>query len=824
MTMNRKANPRIPRARAAVLVATLVVVGFSAIAGRIAVATTTSVERVAAGNAKYGTGEYEAARAAYEEALAEREESAEILYNLGNVAHRLGEFEAATQHYRDALLVLRGQSGLERKILYNLGNNAYRRGMSQAEEDPEGAIETLNEAAAHYEDVIDRVRSLRGREAQNLAELDAAYNLEIVRIRIKEIQDRLTQDDEEQQEAPPEIADLVTEWLDAERALAARVATQRLVELDDDARMSLAAEIVAKKRELAETATEVLTRLGELRDRAKEAAAAAAGPGPGSGALPSGGAGLPGGAPGAPPPPRPAEAYESALESATFASTANEQLITDLDGAVPSDDALAAAELGIEMTIDPIAATLLAVDPMKGVERTALVATEDAMRMRADTQRLDASDAAGRAFATTRQSTNVSRAQNLATLCDAFATEMQAQLDAAAAANGAAPGPATSPRDDGPPTDDEPPLPSKEERLLEALRFGATEAGAAQQNAAVALEIFEEPSPESVDAPDFESAIGEQSKAVEHLAAAHAAIEDALKNWVTLLQDAVDVEEAVVQITRAVKDVEARGEAGGAGEEASEAPSADQVASAGAAALAAQTDNIERTRRVLQGLGEQLAQSQAMQQMLAQQGQAGGAPGGGTPGGGTPGGSGPGGSGPGAAPQGPGATGPDYEEIDGLVREALAAEREACDLLAASQVAAADPPATLALEKLREALDKANPDQDEQQKSQEQDDQGQDGESDESQPPEDPEGEPGEPDEPEDPQDSDPQEEEETPAEPAAPEESEDGEPQPTLKLTPEEAAELLMKMLAEQEQERDALLERYPKKRKPQTPVVKDW
>lgn len=808
---------RLPREAARLLLiacALCIGAGWIGASSATVLAATSAARLLDSANARYLEGDLDAAREAYQQVLELQPDAAAIHYGLGNLAHRAEKYDEAAERYRDALTRLRGEEGLERKILYNLGNNAFRQGMAQAEAEPEKALEVLETAAGYYRDVIERTRELaaQGDRKIELDKIDAAYNLEVVRIRIKEILDRINQEEEEQPEQPPDLTKMVLAWLDEQRELVSMLETSRSIAASrDDLQEKLFESFVASQTSIQEKGNEIRAEL-DKRLAAAQAPAAGGAPGgapggPMTGAAPGGPAAMPQQGP-------PPEALEAALSRFDAVEAMQQEVLDEL-----AENVIVTAGRAAERALDPMSMVLTAVEPLRGLERRTLIALEAEQRIRAGTEALQLQNEQGKDGPFARDDVEASQAGNLARtgsitgMAAAFLTQAQQQAEQQAAQQQGTPQPGSpqpgtpqtsspqpgtpqpgTPQPGSPPpgADVDAAAPGPMQELLDVLTEVRDETGLASEQQTIAAGHLSED--RYVDAQTAED------QAIVHLEAAHERINDFLKNWIDWLADAVKNQTEIVSQTQVAAQVI---EAGDDSTEITERT------------LAKQIDNLDVTERALTGLQEELMQAQmaadlAAQQAAAQGGQPGGAPG-------TPGGA------PGV-PGMPGGGGPDPTllEVKTLIEEGMAAEQEARSFLEAPDPAAAYDPAELARKKLAEALEKANQNQgqDQQQQDQEQDgdneqqdegeqsDEGEENDEqneDEQQPPED-------------------QEDQQNEQEQQQEEEQQDEESKPQEQLTPQEAMSKLLQMMQEQERSRERLRERFGTKREDRPKVEKDW
>ncbi len=159
-------------------------------------------ELVAKGNRLYAARKYAKADLLYRDAKKALPESAEISFNLGNVAYRKGDYDAAEGSFLEVAESANAGNELRKKALYNLGNCAFRIGEKLIDSDLQKALDSFKLSILRYHDVLakeefDRSRS-RGKGFEG--DKDAKYNIEVARLRIKDILDKLKQQEEKKKE------------------------------------------------------------------------------------------------------------------------------------------------------------------------------------------------------------------------------------------------------------------------------------------------------------------------------------------------------------------------------------------------------------------------------------------------------------------------------------------------------------------------------------------------------------------------------------------------------------------------------------------------
>ncbi len=149
------------------------------------------------GNAAYQSGNYEEALSAYDEASVDAPEAPEIYYNRGAVFYRQEDYDQAKQAFEKAALKS-VEPILESRSLYNLGNCAFREAERQRDSDLQKAFESCEAAIKRYQDALRRNPEL----------VNAAENIEIVRLYMKALLDEIEKQKQEQQQQQQQQEDL----------------------------------------------------------------------------------------------------------------------------------------------------------------------------------------------------------------------------------------------------------------------------------------------------------------------------------------------------------------------------------------------------------------------------------------------------------------------------------------------------------------------------------------------------------------------------------------------------------------------------------------
>lgn len=104
------------------------------------------------GNDHYAQGKYDAAAAAYEKALALDGNLAQARYNRACAAYQQGQYDQAIEDYR-ALAAQSEDPDLALRAKYNLGNSHFQRGQELAQQQPQAALEDLEQAVDAWRQV-----------------------------------------------------------------------------------------------------------------------------------------------------------------------------------------------------------------------------------------------------------------------------------------------------------------------------------------------------------------------------------------------------------------------------------------------------------------------------------------------------------------------------------------------------------------------------------------------------------------------------------------------------------------------------------------------
>ncbi len=159
------------------------------------------------GNRLLEQGKYDEAIEKYEAASVDAPENPEIYFNKGNAYYRKGDFAKAKSLFEKAALKTKILD-LEAKAKYNLGNCSFREGERQKDSDLQKALGEFQSSVRFYQEALKLDPKLE----------DAAHNIEVARLVMKDILDKLKKEQEKQkkeqkkqQEAAEQLKKLIDE-------------------------------------------------------------------------------------------------------------------------------------------------------------------------------------------------------------------------------------------------------------------------------------------------------------------------------------------------------------------------------------------------------------------------------------------------------------------------------------------------------------------------------------------------------------------------------------------------------------------------------------
>lgn len=141
------------------------------------------------GNAAYLAGKYDEALSAYEEASVKDPESPYIYFNRGALFYQKGDYAKASEEFEKAALKSKDIK-LEAKSKFNLGNCHFREAERQQDSDLNKALEECGKSIRHYQEAL----------GLDPAFNEAAENIEVVRLVMKNILDQINKQKEAQKQ------------------------------------------------------------------------------------------------------------------------------------------------------------------------------------------------------------------------------------------------------------------------------------------------------------------------------------------------------------------------------------------------------------------------------------------------------------------------------------------------------------------------------------------------------------------------------------------------------------------------------------------------
>ncbi|MBN1884158.1 MAG: hypothetical protein JW876_01380 [Candidatus Krumholzibacteriota bacterium] len=212
---------------------------------------------VSRGNGLLRKGDADGAIEQYERASVDAPESPVVGFNIGAALFRKGEFASARERFVEAAEKTR-ELDLEAAAWYNAGNCAFREGQRMLDGDLGQALERFQESVRFYAAALEKDGTLE----------DAAWNLELARLSVKDVLDRIERQREEMkagQEALREVADSLVALAERQRGETAASDSLALSPDTSDANWRQGVEAGARaQRSIGEGVDRAAKRLGEL--------------------------------------------------------------------------------------------------------------------------------------------------------------------------------------------------------------------------------------------------------------------------------------------------------------------------------------------------------------------------------------------------------------------------------------------------------------------------------------------------------------------------------------------------------------------------------
>lgn len=213
---------------------------------------------VSKGNREFTEGDYTEAIDFYEKASVEKPESPVIHFNKGGALYKSGDYAGASDEFRAAAGKTKDLK-LEAKAWYNLGNCSFMDGRRQTDSDMEKALESYRESVSLYQAALEKDSTLT----------DAAVNMEVARLVIKDLLDRIKKRQEQMEKQREKMKEVVDSLVSAARDQGEAIQRGREVSEDKEAGSSGWREA---SRELGEKQDDISERTGEAADKLKEIA------------------------------------------------------------------------------------------------------------------------------------------------------------------------------------------------------------------------------------------------------------------------------------------------------------------------------------------------------------------------------------------------------------------------------------------------------------------------------------------------------------------------------------------------------------------------
>ncbi|MDZ7859122.1 MAG: tetratricopeptide repeat protein [Candidatus Krumholzibacteriota bacterium] len=158
----------------------------------------TSGDLVSKGNDSFRQGDYKSAAEYYQKASVKKPESPVILFNIGAALYKEGNFKEAGEYFKKAAGKTR-ELNLESRAWYNMGNCSFREGRRQTDSDLEKALEHYKESVRLYGTALEKDSTVT----------DAALNMEVARIVIKDLLDRIKEQEEKKKKQQKKMREIV---------------------------------------------------------------------------------------------------------------------------------------------------------------------------------------------------------------------------------------------------------------------------------------------------------------------------------------------------------------------------------------------------------------------------------------------------------------------------------------------------------------------------------------------------------------------------------------------------------------------------------------
>ena len=226
-------------------------------------------ELVARANRLYGSEKYDKAELLYKDAQRLLPESPGVNFNLGNVAYREGNYDEADEYYSKAMESPDASWRLRKKALYNLGNCAFKKGDKLLDSDLQKALDSYRLSILRYQDVIsrDEFETVESGGKEDKTEQDARFNIGVARLKIKDILDKLQQQEQQRKEQQKQQEEFIKKLQEAiqkqDEVVKDTGEAEESQKKGEDVSQSVD-EIAKKQTENKERTSELTKQLGQM--------------------------------------------------------------------------------------------------------------------------------------------------------------------------------------------------------------------------------------------------------------------------------------------------------------------------------------------------------------------------------------------------------------------------------------------------------------------------------------------------------------------------------------------------------------------------------
>jgi len=209
------------------------------------------------GNGLYSAGDYDQALEAYDKALAEQPDAGEVFFNKGNVFFQKGEYDKAREAYQAAALHTKDPT-LEASAHYNRGNAVFAEGRRELETNPRKALTQWGQSVQHYQEALRIDPQFK----------EAARNIEVVRLALKDLADRIKKAEEAAREQQKQREEMQKELDEVIREQESEIKQNDA--LQQKAAQTSEESVSGEAQELASDQEKTREKTGTIADKLKE--------------------------------------------------------------------------------------------------------------------------------------------------------------------------------------------------------------------------------------------------------------------------------------------------------------------------------------------------------------------------------------------------------------------------------------------------------------------------------------------------------------------------------------------------------------------------